>query len=66
MDINTHQKKTCRICNNDKHNTQFIAREMMFGFRDEFSYFKCNNCNCLQIDAFPDDMFIIVPGVYNA
>ena len=64
MDINTHQKNTCRICNNDKHNTQVIAREMMFGFRDEFSYFKCNICNCLQIAAFPDDMSKYYPENY--
>ena len=64
MDTNTHNKKTCRICNNDEHNRQVIAREMMFGFRDEFSYFECNNCNCLQIVAFPDDMSKYYPENY--
>lgn len=64
MDIKTHQKNTCRICNNYEHNKQFVAKEMMFGFRDEFRYFQCNNCNCLQIVAFPTDMSKYYPENY--
>jgi SAM-dependent methyltransferase len=29
---------------------------MMFGMRDEFLYFQCNSCSCLQIAEFPDDI----------
>lgn len=29
---------------------------MMFGTREEFSYHQCADCDCLQIDAFPEDI----------
>lgn len=29
---------------------------MMFGMRDEFLYFQCDSCNCLQIAEFPKDI----------
>lgn len=28
----------------------------MFGLRDEFVYFQCSSCNCLQIAEFPSDI----------
>tara|TARA_B100000795_G_scaffold64672_1_gene43770 strand:+ start:1221 stop:2144 length:924 start_codon:yes stop_codon:yes gene_type:complete len=37
---------------------------MMFGFRDTFGYFECNDCNCLQIDTIPDDMSKYYPENY--
>ncbi|WP_143884412.1 class I SAM-dependent methyltransferase [Chryseobacterium binzhouense] len=46
----------CRICNNSKNNTEFIGREMMFGFDDTFLYFKCSSCGCLQINEPPLDI----------
>jgi SAM-dependent methyltransferase len=39
----------CRICGNMRKNSSFVAREMMFGFRDRFEYFECSRCGCLQI-----------------
>lgn len=57
-------KTVCKICNNSENNTQFNTREMMFGFRDEFLYFQCNNCNCLQIDEFPNDISKYYPENY--
>jgi len=47
---------TCKICGNKENNTEYTAREMMFGFRDEFNYFQCNNCQCLQIESFPENI----------
>ncbi len=29
---------------------------MMFGLREEFEYFQCIECACLQISEFPDDI----------
>ncbi|HOI93355.1 MAG TPA: methyltransferase domain-containing protein [Syntrophobacter fumaroxidans] len=46
----------CRICGNSQGNTHYTAREMMYGSRDEFEYFECGNCGCLQIMAIPDDL----------
>lgn len=28
----------------------------MFGLRDEFTYFQCSSCKCLQIAEFPDNI----------
>ena len=29
---------------------------MMFGFRDQFIYFQCSKCFCLQIQKYPDNL----------
>lgn len=59
--ITTH---TCKICKNDKGNIQYLAKEMMFGFKDEFIYFECKACHCLQIEKFPNDMSKYYPDDY--
>ena len=46
----------CRICGNENLNHCYAAREMMFGFRDEFEYFQCSECDCLQISDYPVDV----------
>ena len=46
---------TCKICKNENNNIIHVAKEMMFGLRDNFRYLECNNCGCLQlIDESPD------------
>jgi len=37
---------------------------MMFGFRDEFEYFECSKCGCLQISEFPESMEKYYPSNY--
>lgn len=54
----------CKICNCTHRHQQIIAREMMFGFRDEFIYFKCINCGCLQIAEIPEDLSKYYPQNY--
>jgi SAM-dependent methyltransferase len=44
----------CKICSNKENNQAVTAKEMMFGFRDEFTYFKCSSCGCLQIATPPE------------
>ena len=56
--------KQCRICGNEKGNTSYKAREMMYGLREEFDYFQCSKCECLQISEFPEDMSKYYPGDY--
>jgi len=46
----------CRICQNEKGNVSYLAREMWFNFRDEFEYIKCAHCGCLQLAAIPEDL----------
>jgi SAM-dependent methyltransferase len=46
----------CRICLWDNNPKTFGAREMMFGIGDEFIYFICSHCGCLQISKYPDNL----------
>lgn len=46
----------CRICNNEVGNKNYIAYEMLCGSREEFKYFKCSSCDCLQIQKYPNDI----------
>ena len=54
----------CRICLNKKDNTSYEFQEMMFGYRDKFSYFQCSSCGCLQISDIPLDMRKYYPPDY--
>lgn len=55
---------TCRICGNSNANKTHIAREMMYGYRDEFEYFECSSCGCLQIKEVPDNLSKYYPHDY--
>lgn len=55
---------TCRICRTHDNHELFIAREMMFGTREEFQYFQCTNCDCLQIYESPVDLHRFYPQNY--
>jgi len=46
----------CRVCGNEHGNRPYTTLEMMFGFRDEFEYFQCSKCGCLQISEYPNDV----------
>ncbi|MGH7975493.1 MAG: class I SAM-dependent methyltransferase [Limisphaerales bacterium] len=50
---------SCRICQSTEVSSTVVAREMMFGFRDPFSYFECAKCGCVQILEIPAN-----PGKY--
>ena len=54
----------CRICGNAANNTTYAAREMMFGSREEFTYFQCSKCDCLQAAAIPSNMEKYYPSTY--
>ncbi len=36
----------------------------MLGLKDEFTYFECSKCRCLQIAEFPEDMSRYYPSGY--
>lgn len=46
----------CRICGNGNGNVLHVAREMMYGSREEFEYMECGACGCLQIGSYPEDV----------
>jgi hypothetical protein len=61
-------KMICRICTNAENNREFRVREIMFGFRDEVSYFECSRCGCLQIAEIPNSGRVpraIPVGIYE-
>jgi ubiquinone/menaquinone biosynthesis C-methylase UbiE len=57
---------TCEICNNSTQNKSYVAREMMFGYRDEFEYFECSECGCLQIKEIPKNISKYYPKNYGS
>ena len=46
----------CRICGEKGLFQSYLVREMMQGTRDEFEYFVCPKCQCLQIAEVPDNL----------
>jgi len=46
----------CRICEKEGGHKTWVAREMMIGLREEFAYFECANCGCVQINEIPENM----------
>ncbi|HUG12821.1 MAG TPA: class I SAM-dependent methyltransferase, partial [Opitutaceae bacterium] len=54
----------CRICGSSGDHESFTGREMMFGTRESFPYFRCSSCGCLQISEIPDDLARHYPGGY--
>jgi SAM-dependent methyltransferase len=56
----------CRICGNSGGNRIHRAREMHFGWGDEFDYVECSDCGCLQIAEIPPDLARFYPADYYA
>lgn len=54
----------CRICGNKEKNKIYVAKEMMYGLRDEFEYLQCSLCKCLQIKEIPKDLGKYYPSQY--
>ena len=47
----------CITCQNELNNDKFyFVKEMMYGYRDEFKYYHCSKCGCLQINNIPEDL----------
>ncbi len=57
-------KSTCKICKNSENNIIHVAKEMMFGYKDEFNYLECANCGCVQIVDIPEDLSKYYPENY--
>jgi SAM-dependent methyltransferase len=56
----------CAICANQRENRTYLAREMMFGFRDAFRYLECSTCGCVQLLDVPVEMAKYYPKTYYA
>lgn len=46
----------CHICGAEGMFQSYLVREMMQNTRDEFEYFVCDECKCLQIAEIPEDL----------
>ena len=58
------KEMTCRICKNSEKGRAFQVREMMFGLRENFTYFECSQCGCLQIADIPKELTKYYPSDY--
>jgi len=56
----------CRICGDAGPKKLYMVKEMMFGMRDEFEYFECGSCGCLQIADIPRDISKYYPSKYSS
>ncbi len=54
----------CKICSNEENNQPLLLKEMMFGLRDTFDYFRCAGCGCIQIACIPESMEKYYPANY--
>lgn len=64
MKIGINTDHACRICGNKTDNHSFTAKERMLGMNDEFEYFECSNCMCLQISEIPKNIDRYYPSDY--
>lgn len=48
--------KVCHVCGKNGRNKVYKVKEMMYGTQEEFEYFSCEHCKCMQIDHIPEDM----------
>lgn len=56
--------KKCRVCKWEGEAECLTVREMMDGTGDEFNYFICPMCHCLQIKEIPDEMEMFYSNNY--
>ena len=56
--------RACEICGNEAGNKTHVAREMMFGRRDPFTYLECGACGCLQLLDPPANLAEYYPSDY--
>lgn len=46
----------CKICGAEAEHKEYRVKEMYFGTREAFTYFECEQCQCMQIAAIPDNL----------
>ncbi|MDO4573597.1 MAG: class I SAM-dependent methyltransferase [Planctomycetia bacterium] len=54
----------CRICQNETNPETYHVREIVRNTGDPFTFFRCSQCGCLQIEEFPSDMSKYYDGDY--
>ena len=46
----------CKICGTEAEHKVYQVKEMYFGSGEEFTYFECEQCQCMQIVSVPDNL----------
>lgn len=54
----------CRICESSKFAEVLEVKEMMFGTRKIYKYYKCSECGVLQIEEPVSDPELLYPQSY--
>ena len=55
---------SCRICGDSNSTEWLYPREMMFGLRERFAYFRCGSCDSIQLGEVPADLNNYYPRDY--
>lgn len=55
---------TCKICGEKGMVVAYSVKEMYYGTKDEFTYYECGGCGCVQISDFPEDIASYYPDNY--
>jgi SAM-dependent methyltransferase len=55
----------CKICGNESGNKTHQAKEMMFGWRERFTYLECSACGCIALADPPADPARFYPADYS-
>jgi 2-polyprenyl-3-methyl-5-hydroxy-6-metoxy-1,4-benzoquinol methylase len=55
----------CKICENSDESRCHLVKEMLYGSRQEFTYFECSNCGCLQLVDPPAESQKFYPADYH-
>ena len=55
---------TCRVCLAEGNFETFPAKELMYETMEEFKYFKCPQCDCVQIKEIPQNIGQYYPANY--
>lgn len=57
---------TCIACDRRQPATPFVATERLLDSREEFAYWECSACGCVQIEQVPEDLARHYPERYFA
>ena len=61
---NDKTSSSCAICNNSRYNRHFFTKERLMDIGDEFEYFECARCGCVQIAHIPENIDKYYPDNY--
>lgn len=64
--MTAHTPRSCVACEGVHEATAFIATERLLGTLEQFEYWECPHCGCVQIAQIPEDLARHYPERYFA